>query len=411
MKILVLTSTYSRWKNDIEPRFVDNLCYYLSQKDEVHVIAPHAKNACTEEILDGIRVYRFRYAIENWETLAYEGGILPRLKQNRLRILLVPLFILSQLLLVIKLIRRNEYDVIHAHWMIPQGLVAVLARSILRSKTPIVLTSHGGDMFAFRGALPSAIKRWITSRVDILTVVSSTMKTMAANSGLKSEQDIVVIPMGVDTLGDFRPPEKSTSREGLLFVGRLVEKKGIVYLIQAMSMVLEKHPNEVLTIIGDGPLKQELIDLCNDHGVANNVVFKGALLNSEIPDYLRRSAVTIFPSVVAESGDQEGTPVALMEALACECASIVSDYPGARDIICDNENGLLVAQKSPEQIAEKLLTLLANPTIRQALGSNGRKTIQEHYDWRVVSAKFLSVFERTLTPEGETALNHSPYRE
>jgi glycosyltransferase involved in cell wall biosynthesis len=143
MKILVLTSTYARRQGDTEPRFVDNLCHYLSAAspgNEVHVVAPHAPGIPTREIMDGIPVFRFRYAPESWQTLAYEGGILPSLKQNRWRLLLVPLFVCSQLLLALKLVRSNHYDVIHAHWIIPQGLVAVMLRGLMKSHPPVVST-------------------------------------------------------------------------------------------------------------------------------------------------------------------------------------------------------------------------------------------------------------------------------
>ena len=127
MNILVLTSTYSRWKNDTEPKFVDYLCQSLAKENTVHVIAPHARNAATEELLDGIKVFRFRYFLEPWQTLAYDGGILPNLKEKPLRFLLIPFFLASQWLLAVRLLRRHHYDIIHAHWIIPQGLVAILA--------------------------------------------------------------------------------------------------------------------------------------------------------------------------------------------------------------------------------------------------------------------------------------------
>ena len=394
MKILVLTSTYSRWKNDTEPKFIDNLCQYLSQDNEIHVVAPHTRGIPTEETMEGIQVFRFRYCLEKWQTLAYDGGILPSLKENRLRILLVPLFILGQLLLTIKLLRRNNYDVIHAHWIIPQGLVALLVRPFAKTRPTVVLTSHGGDLFALKGGLLTRLKKWITHRADHLTVVSSAMKTRARELDLGSEFGITVIPMGVDSYGAFYPPLEGVNRQGLLFVGRLVDKKGIEYLIESMPQVLDQHPDETLTIIGDGPLKQGLLDLCQTIGIEKRVNFLGSLVNLEIPAYLQASAITIFPSVVTDSGDQEGTPVAVMEALACECATIVSDYPGARDIIKDRENGLLVAQKSPGQIAEKINFLLENREIRQRLGKEGRLSVQQNYDWRVVSEKFISLFQK-----------------
>ena len=395
MKILVLTSTYARRRGDTEPRFVDNLCRYLAEAspgNEIHVVAPHAPGIPTREVMDGIPVFRFRYAPGNWQTLAYEGGILPSMKQNRLRILLVPFFLCSQLLLGLKLARANHYDVIHAHWIIPQGLVAVILRALLKSHPPVVLTSHGGDLFALRGGLLQRLKSWIIAKSDHLTVVSSTMRDRALDQALVSPDKVSVIPMGVDSQGMFRPPEDDRKRRGLLFVGRLVDKKGIEYLIEAMPAVLQRHPGETLTIIGEGPLREALQDACQKRDIAGNVVFLGSLVNQEIPEHLKAAAVTVFPSVVTESGDQEGTPVAIMEALACGCAAVVSDYPGSRDIILDRQTGLLVAQRSPQELAEKINLLMNDSKLRQALGENGRRHVQEYYDWQVVSSAFLTEF-------------------
>ncbi|MFT4614435.1 MAG: hypothetical protein ACI9NT_001580, partial [Bacteroidia bacterium] len=162
MKILVLTSTYSRWQGDTEPRFVDNLCHYLTQDNTVHVLAPHAPGSHSEELLEYIQVFRFRYCLERFESLAYGGGILPNLREKPLRFILVPLFLAAQWLAIIRLCRKHHYDIIHAHWIIPQGLSAVLARPFTRGRPPLVLTSHGGDLFALKGVLLSAVKKLVT---------------------------------------------------------------------------------------------------------------------------------------------------------------------------------------------------------------------------------------------------------
>lgn len=402
MKILVLTSTYSRWQNDTEPKFVDNLCQHLARDNEVHVLAPHAPGIPRQETMEGIPVFRFKYCFERWQTLAYAGGILPSLKQNRLRLALVPLFLFSQWCFAIKLLRTHRYDVVHAHWIIPQGLVAALAQPFARTRATLVMTSHGGDLFALRGKWLAGLKKWITSQADCLTVVSTAMQKQAARLQLKDERHIHVIPMGMDSHSLFCPPASPTARRGLLFVGRLVEKKGIEYLIAALPAVLQHHPGQTLTIVGDGPLKDSLAALCESHGVADQVIFAGALANHEIPAHLQSCALTVFPSIVTDSGDQEGTPVAVMEALACACPTIVTDYPGARDIIQDGENGLLVAQRSASAIAQAINRLLDSPELRNRLGAAGRDSVQRHYDWSVITAHFNALF-RSLHPDAETA--------
>ncbi len=127
------------------------------------------------------------------------------------------------------------------------------------------------------------------------------------------------------------------------------------------------------------------------------MTFTGPLTNRDIPRYLQTAAIAVFPSVVTDSGDQEGTPVAIMEALACGCATIAADYPGVRDIISDKETGLIVAGKSPAGIAQAILTLLDDQDLRLNLSRNGRQQVQEQYDWRVISDKFLTLFQN-LSP-------------
>ena len=401
MKILVLTSTYSRWEGDTEPRFVDNLSQHLAHAHEVHVLAPHAPGAARSEVLEGIPVYRFRYAPESLQTLAYSGGILPNLRERPLRFLLVPLFLMAQTVAILRLMRTHRFDIVHAHWIIPQGFSAALAR-LAGLPAPIVLTSHGGDLFALKGRLFSGLKRWITGRCEGLSVVSSAMRERAADLGLMQRERIHTLPMGVDTAGGFEPPAATTAREGILFVGRLVDKKGIEYLLEAMPRVLAEEASARLTIVGDGPLAGELADRARALDVMHAVTFAGSVANHEVPGYLKRAAVTVFPSIVTDSGDQEGTPVAIMEALACGCAAVVSDYPGARDIIIDGRTGLLVPQKSPEALAEALLKLYRDPALCNALGAGGRAHVQAHYDWRVISGKFLELFNDILTRQHQS---------
>ncbi|MGI9262428.1 MAG: glycosyltransferase family 4 protein, partial [Woeseiaceae bacterium] len=124
-KLLVLTSTYPRWSGDTEPRFVEYLSQELAKSYEVVVLAPHCDGAARRETLskDGrsISVHRFRYFIPTLQSLAYEGGILSRIRRNPFRILLVPFFIAAQLYAISVLHRRYRFDAIHAHWIIPQG--------------------------------------------------------------------------------------------------------------------------------------------------------------------------------------------------------------------------------------------------------------------------------------------------
>ena len=200
----MLTSTFPRWEDDVEPPFVYELCRRLSETFSVHVLAPHAAGSAAEEQVDGIRVTRYRYFISHWESLAYHGGILANLKQNPLRYLLIPFFLLGQLVAVVRSLHNCRYDCIHAHWLIPQGLITIFARLFIKSVPPVVVTSHGGDLFGLKGSVFKRLKRYVAQRSAAVTVVSHSMAKMLRQLNL-AESRIQVIPMGVDLHNRFVP--------------------------------------------------------------------------------------------------------------------------------------------------------------------------------------------------------------
>ena len=171
-RVLVLTSTFPRWPGDHDPPFVAELCRRLVQDFDIHVLAPHAPGAKANEQMDGMQVTRFRYIWPRWETLAYDGGILARLKARPIRHLLVPFFLTAQCWALRKLLKQNSFDAIHAHWLLPQGLIAVLARIGLAKKSPLLCTSHGGDLFSLRSRPLTTLKRFVLKRCDRITIVS-----------------------------------------------------------------------------------------------------------------------------------------------------------------------------------------------------------------------------------------------
>ena len=156
-KVLVLASTFPRWRDDTVPPFVYNLCKGMVGY-EVHVLAPHHAGSATEEVMEGVYVHRYRYAPESCEVLAYAGGILRKVKRSPLAALMLPAFFLGQWWSVLMLHRRYHFGVIHAHWIIPQGCVAALVHR------KFLLTSHGGDLYALRSGLMVKLKRWILAK-------------------------------------------------------------------------------------------------------------------------------------------------------------------------------------------------------------------------------------------------------
>ncbi len=395
--LLILTSTFPRWPGDREPPFVYELSRRLARHFTVHVLAPHAPGAEDIEEMDGIRVFRFRYFWGDGEKLAYEGGILPSLKQHPWRFLLVPFFLLGELAALYRLLKSGCYEAIHAHWLLPQGFVAILSRMCSGSRCPILCTSHGGDLFALKGSLFRILKRFVLSRIQGLTVVSRVMKVEVLRL---SSRDLItdVIPMGVDLESTFIPPSDAATRipGQLLFVGRLVEKKGLIYLLRAMPAILQVHPEARLLIAGSGPEEQNLRKEAERLNLDSSVTFLGSVGNQDLPALYQASEIVAFPSIVAADGDQEGFGLVQVEALGCECGVVATDLPAIRDIVADGKTGLIVPQKDESALAEKIIYLLDSPDIRTELGRRGRAFVRERYDWDIISERYKGMIEKMM---------------
>ena len=229
----------------------------LTTQFEVRVLCPHAQGAAVQETLEGVEVVRYRYAPGRLETLVNHGGIVNNLKRQPWKWLLVPLFLLVLFWRTWREIHHWHPDVIHAHWLLPQGLVVALLGLLDRRTPPLLVTSHGADLFALRARPLTALKRFVIRRAAALTVVSQAMKEELARIGA-SLHKVSVQPMGVDLTHRFTPtPDLPRSCDEILFVGRLVEKKGLRYLIAAMPEIIARHPSAFLTVVGFGPEEGE----------------------------------------------------------------------------------------------------------------------------------------------------------
>lgn len=385
--LLVVTSTFPRWQDDTEPPFVFELSRRLTRGWDVHVLAPHAPGTKREEIMDGITVSRFPYLPRRWQHLAYEGGILPKLRLRPSLAVTIPFFLAGELIALVRKLRSRRFAAVHAHWLLPQGLLALVALRLARVDIPLLTTSHGGDMYGLRGRHFDMLRRFVLRESTRITVVSRAMGESALALEARPER-LRIIPMGVDLRHTFVPPATPRSGNRLLFVGRLVEKKGLTYLIKAMPRIVERHPDASLTIVGDGPEEKKLQEEAEALGISERIVFAGSVLNTKLPLYYQEADICVFPSVVAGSGDQEGFGLVLVEAMGCECAVVSSDLPAVRDIVINDKTGRIVPQKNPDALVEVISELLDNPSECASLGRQGREFVLKRYDWDIIAASY-----------------------
>lgn len=381
---------------------MSELCLGLSRHFEITVLAPHFRGALRRERIGGVEVIRYRYAPEALETLAYRGGILQNLRHGKWKYLLVPLLMLSQLVSVARLIRSSHYDLIHAHWLIPQGLIALIARFGMRHPPAVLCTSHGGDLYALDQGMAGKLMRLVARKVDALAVVSTAMQRHVRERNIR-DRETEVIPMGVNLQERFTPAPVGRSASEFLFVGRLVPKKGVDTLIRAMHVVVQHRPGVTLVIIGDGPEKASLLQLADQLEVGGNITFAGALTQDELPDRYRRCTGLVFPSVVAADNDQEGLGLVLVEALGCECPVICSDLEATRDVITHEETGLHYRPGDHATLARLMQLLLEDPAGAVRLGRQGRLHVLRHFDWGTIARRYADLIDRIIGMPGEAS--------
>jgi glycosyltransferase involved in cell wall biosynthesis len=389
--LLVLASTYPRWNGDHEPGFVHELTKRLTDRFQVIAVVPSAPGAVAFETLDGVEVIRYRYAPQRFETLVNDGGIVTNLRRHRWKILLVPTFVLAQAWRTWRLLRTRQIDVIHAHWLLPQGLIAALLGWLPGRPPSYLATSHGADLFALRGRGLNALKRFVVRRAAAITVVSEAMRDELARIGADIG-DVCVRSMGVDLEERFTPSTTARrSRDEILFVGRLVEKKGLRHLIDAMPAILLAYPSAYLTVVGFGPEETERQAQVQHLGLQSKVQFVGALSQQELPALYRRAAIFVAPFVLTPSGDQEGLGLVAVEAAGCGCPVVVSDLPAVRDVF-DETMAQLVTPGSAWAISDAVCAMFAEMPAC-SMNAKVRTSLCERFDWSVVAKHYARILQ------------------
>ncbi|MBD9363144.1 glycosyltransferase [Methylomonas fluvii] len=396
IKVLWLTSSYPRSKDDSASVFLRYLAEALANKKvSLHILSPDHPEVQATTQPDGIVCRHFRYFWpRKLQMLAYGSGILPNLGAAPWLFLQVPFFVMSMFVTAAWIMVVQRPSLIHAHWIFPQGTVAVLLGKLFR--TPVLVTAHGGDAFALRGSVLGAIKRWTIKHCAAWT--SNTNATADAFGPDLPKPHI--IPMGIDyekfAAGNAKTVLKPSNPQKLilLFVGRLVEKKGVADLIAAVAGLPKNLLDRIeLWIIGDGIERERLKMLAVDLKIEDKVVFHGRLPNAILPDYYTAADIFIAPSIVDTNGDTEGQGLILLEAMASGTAVISTRTGGVAEIIEHGKTGLLVEPKQIKSLSGAIEQLLVDETLRKGLCALSKQAA-EPYDWKKIASKFVAIYSR-----------------
>ncbi len=393
MKICILTTSYPGYKNHIQSPFIYKLTESLKGLGiYVDVVAPRYKNSKKEDNWKGINVHRFKYfPFVSMQKLTSGGGIPSALKRSFLVKLQMPFFMISFYLNSKKYAKKC--DVIHAQWAL-SALVGVFLKR--KYKKPLVLTERGASLnMALKSKLMSKVFRWILKNCDFVTANNENQIKIMKSLGVPAEK-LKAVPNGID-IDMFKPIEQAKARKKLgldpdkkiiLFVGWLIERKGVSYLLQAMKNVSFKEKNSLLLIVGEGNIESRLKEHTKKLGL-DNVMFLGSKNPSEIPLYMNASDIFVLPSL------SEGRPNVVGEAMACGVPVIASNVNGTPEFIENGKNGFLVKPKDPKAISDNILKILSSKDIAEKIGANARKSIiNKKLTWKNCASTYRSIYKK-----------------
>jgi glycosyltransferase involved in cell wall biosynthesis len=395
MKILMVTSSYPLFEGDGTAPFIEEIARSIAVRGhQVDMVLPaHPKLSRIDE--PGLRFFPFPYApVPSLGVWGYAQSLDADRGLRWKTLMALPFAALATTGAVRRRLVRESYDIVHAHWVVPG---AVLSRKPAASaRTPLVISLHGSDVFAAeRNALVGSAARRAFRAAGAVTACSSDLRDRAIALGARAETTGTV-PYGVDAdfFGSHDPlsdEQRAAMRRRLgasssctlvVAVGRLVEKKGFAHLIEAAGDAPELH----VAIVGDGDLQSDLE--ARSRASRFPVTLAGRFSRSEIRDALRCADIVAVPSIVDSSGNLDGLPNALLEAMASGKAIVASRIAGIPDVVSDGVEGVLVPPKDAMSLRGALLRLHSDPMTRAELGQAAARRVSRDLTWDRVASTF-----------------------
>ncbi|MCS7258503.1 MAG: glycosyltransferase family 4 protein [candidate division WOR-3 bacterium] len=391
-KVLYIATAFPRFEGDIiTPWLLEAVRRIKERGLDVEVFTSSYKGL-TNQVLYGIKIYRFRYFFKRFETLTHEETAVDRVKKGLLYKLLVIFYLIFGTIAIIRLTRKRKYDVIHTHWPLPHAIFGYFASKYSHARH--ILYFHGVELMWVRKELKllRPFLKWAIRKAD--AVICNSSHTKARIKDLY-DRDVFIIPSGQAAMtGTNVFLNQSRYRKVpnyVLFVGRLVERKGVKYLLEAFAQIANRYPIR-LKIVGEGPELSNLVAIAKEKNIIERVDFLGKVNQQELNYYYQNATIFVLPAVVDSKGDTEGLGVVLIEALAYKLPVVASKVGGIVDIIKDRETGLLVPEKDSNALANAIMTLLENPDYARELAEKGYNYVNEKYNWDRIIDQLINVF-------------------
>lgn len=399
MNVCFITTSFIRSADDHYARFVYEQAKSLRSANpstSVVIVAPHAPGLATREIIEGLEIRRARYF---WPTslqrLAYQHeGLFATLRSSPLAALQLPLFLVTMLARLWSASRQAQ--IIHAQW-VPTAVIALVVGWLRH--LPVVVSVRGADLNTARQSrVGHLLTRAIIGRVSYVVTVSDEFRDLLVRD-LACTTPLAALYNGVDT-EQFRPRDRTACRRELglpedhaiaLYVGSLIERKGVKVLLQALAHPTMSGCPVDLYLAGEGPQLDALMALASENNLTDRVHFLGRVSKNLVHLWMGAADVLVLPSY------GEGRPNVVLEALATGTPVVATAVNGTMELIGDGEDGLLFTPGDAAGLAACLSRLLVHPDLAAKLSARGPKKISSlGLTWPTHGRQLLSIYHQIL---------------
>ncbi len=410
MRLAVLAHSFPRFPGDTHGPFVKRLSEELARLGhQVWALVPYDP-ALAPDPATPLRVRSFRYVWPpRWHRLGYSRTLRRDLGMRAGAYLQSPFYFAGAERALVRLVREERIELVHAHWILPNGYIA--ARAARRTGVPYAVTLHGSDVFmAERNPLFRRLARQALAGAAYVTSCSAELaERLVRVAGGRHAAKVVLVPNGTDPVAVPAAGDERLWRERLAIpadaplvvaVGRMVDKKGFADLLAAAPAILGRAPRARFVLAGGGDLLEPLRRRAEELGIAGAVHFPGALEHPQVLALIAAASVFVMPSVRDRRGNVDGLPIVVLEAMAAARPVVATAVSGLPLAITDRESGLLVAEHDPQALADAILELLADSAAARRLGAAAAARVRAELNWPAVARVHDRLVRRTLGEDG-----------
>ena len=401
--IVMVTSSYPRFPGDSVGTFMEPIAHSIAARGhEVHVVAPWHPRVTRADREGGVHFHFYKYAPHPaLNVFGYAEAMRADVSLRGAAFAAAPLAMAAGWRAARSVVNRHGATIVHGHWVVPGGAIALAAAG----SRPLVISLHGSDVFVAEKLAPARlVARRVFRRARAVTACSSDLAERAVRLGADAAR-VEVVPYGVD-IERFRPDASSraTRRNQLqltddavlvVAAGRLVRKKGFEYLIDAIAQT-PASSKLVLALAGEGDLREEFRSRVAATESGSRVRLLGNQSHDEVAGWLAAADIVAVPSVRDDSGNVDGLPNVVLEALASGTPLVTTMAGGIGAVVESGKTAVVVPERDAAALASAIGALARDPEQRLRIGRAARELVSRRFGWAETARRFEAAYDHAL---------------